>query len=41
MKEKIEQEIEDIKEAFAQKLISVNEYQDFIYALYQKLKNIN
>ena len=41
MKEKIEQEIAEIKIAFSQKLISVNEYQDFIYALYQKLKTLN
>lgn len=41
MKEKIEQEIAQVKVALMQKLISVNEYQDFIYALYQKLKTIN
>ena len=41
MKEKILKDIQEIKQAFAQKLISCNEYQDFIFSLYQKLKQLN
>lgn len=40
MKAKLEQELKDLQSALKNNLISVNEYQDFYYAISQKLKRL-
>lgn len=39
-KDKLQQELEDLKVALKNKLISVNEYCDFYHATWQKLKSL-
>lgn len=40
MKAKLEKELKDLQSALKNNLISVNEYQDFYYAISQKIKRL-